>query len=61
MNILFLIGNGFDINIGLKSKYIDFYKYYNSIKSDNEIITALKESLSINDENWSDLETALGE
>ena len=27
MNITFLIGNGFDIQCGLKSSYIDFYRY----------------------------------
>ena len=26
--ITFFIGNGFDINIGLKTKYKDFYQYY---------------------------------
>lgn len=28
MNITFFIGNGFDINIGLKTKYSDFLDYY---------------------------------
>lgn len=28
MNITFFIGNGFDINIGLKTKYSDFLYYY---------------------------------
>ncbi len=28
MNITFLIGNGFDLNLGLKTRYTDFYKYY---------------------------------
>lgn len=28
MNITFLIGNGFDINLGLKTRYVDFYDFY---------------------------------
>lgn len=28
MNILYLIGNGFDLAQGLKTKYTDFYPYY---------------------------------
>ena len=27
MEITFLLGNGFDIQCGLKTSYIDFYKY----------------------------------
>lgn len=32
MNITFLIGNGFDLNLKLNTQYSDFYKYY--IKND---------------------------
>ncbi len=60
MNILFLIGNGFDLNLGLKTKYKDFYKYYESIQSKSEAINQLKSSISNNIENWSDLELELG-
>ncbi len=28
MNTLFFIGNGFDINLGLPTRYRDFYRYY---------------------------------
>lgn len=28
MNVTFLIGNGFDINLGLKTSYKDFYEQY---------------------------------
>lgn len=28
MNITFLIGNGFDINLGLNTRYSDFYPYF---------------------------------
>lgn len=61
MNILFLIGNGFDLNIGLKSRYADFYKYYNEQESTLDIINNLKSNINNNIQNWSDLELALGE
>lgn len=61
MNIVYLIGNGFDINLGLKTRYIDFYNYYKSIDSKNETLKFLKDSISNKDQNWSDLEIALGE
>lgn len=66
MNIVYLIGNGFDINIGLKTRYKDFYDYYLSFNptSDNEQVkklkSHLKEKLSTDDKYWSDLEIALG-
>ena len=76
MNIVYLIGNGFDINLGLNTRYCDFYKYYlESQQSDNSNphIKTLKKSLktfldqipllNTKDEcaKWSDLEFALGE
>lgn len=66
MNIVYLIGNGFDINTGLKTRYIDFYEYYLALDSsgDNEHVTKLKkhlkDTLSTDDKYWSDLEIALG-
>ncbi len=66
MNIVFLIGNGFDINIGLNTRYKDFYDYYLSLDStkDNDQVKKLKahlkETLSTDDKYWSDLEIALG-
>lgn len=60
MNIVFLIGNGFDINLGLKTSYSDFYKYYKSVGSDHDLIKQLKDSMDIEQKNWSDMELALG-
>lgn len=73
MNITFLIGNGFDVNLGLKTRYVDFYKYY--VNQDNpdaldavkrfksEINDFIKEETKKQDEatiDWRDLEVALG-
>ena len=59
MNLLFLIGNGFDINLGLKTGYPDFYRYYKTIDSQDPDILAMKESIE-KDSCWSDLEHGLG-
>lgn len=60
MNILYFIGNGFDLNIGMKTKYSDFYNYYKKIDSKDEIIKQLKNEILNDYKNWADLELALG-
>ena len=42
MNIVYIIGNGFDLNLDMKTRYTDFYEYYKSIKSDKSSIKQLK-------------------
>lgn len=54
--ITFFIGNGFDINVGLNTKYKEFYAYY--IKKCPEDMLA--KSIWKNYQNWSDLELGLG-
>ncbi|MBQ8416722.1 MAG: bacteriophage abortive infection AbiH family protein [Clostridia bacterium] len=61
MNVTFLIGNGFDLNLGLKTRFRDFYDYYLKQESPNRTVKAFKEELSENLENWSDLEIVLGQ
>lgn len=60
MNITFFVGNGFDINLGLKTRYIDFYDFFWKHASDTNIILKLMKEDN-NKENWADLELALGE
>ena len=73
MNITFLIGNGFDVNLGLKTRYVDFYKYYvnketpdalDAVKRfKSEINDFIKAETKKQDEamiDWRDLEVALG-
>ncbi len=58
MYITFLIGNGFDISMGMKSKYINFYPYFmNNGRNDNII----RKNIENNYENWADLELSLGD
>ena len=67
MKVVYLIGNGFDLNLGLKTGYSDFYTYYlNNINDDFDIFR-LKTHLKHDKNNegkyqyWSDLEIAMGE
>lgn len=58
MNITFFIGNGFDINLGLKTRYMDFYPFFIKYVSEENII---RKWLKEDDKLWADLEEALGE
>ena len=64
MKVVFIIGNGFDINLGLATQYENFYRFYLGLDSSNDSIQVkkLKEHLK-NDQDqesryqyWSDLE-----
>lgn len=59
MNIGFMIGNGFDISLGLKTKYTDFYSYY--FKKENNFDNNILNAINKNIELWSNLEKSLGE
>tara|TARA_B100001146_G_scaffold224245_1_gene241522 strand:+ start:1108 stop:2085 length:978 start_codon:yes stop_codon:yes gene_type:complete len=61
LKILNIIGNGFDLNLGMKTSYKDFYDYYKRLGSTNEEVIELKKNISNNYKNWSDLELALGQ
>lgn len=66
MYTVYLIGNGFDVNIGLPTRYADFYKHYLALNrsQDSEIVSKMKNhlqtTLSTEDKYWSDLEEAMG-
>lgn len=63
MNITFLIGNGFDLNLGMKTRYTDMYDSYINSESSNEVIAKFKEDLKKDEhkhyENWSDFEMGM--
>lgn len=66
MYITFLIGNGFDLNLGLKTGYKDFLKVYTSESSSAEIendsiLSYFKNEISENEDLWSDAELAFGQ
>ena len=66
MDITFLVGNGFDLSLGYKTSYEDFYKYYleQTRDSKDKAISCLRDSIA-NDLNsgsrlWTDFEVGLG-
>lgn len=70
MNITFMIGNGFDLNLGLKTKFTDFYDTYFKSELDRNVPDSVKNfiQLVLNDkekfgnlDKWSDFEKAFAE
>lgn len=60
MNITYLIGNGFDLNLGLETKYTDFIKVYkNQVMSDKKI-EDFRWRVAANLALWSNAELAFG-
>lgn len=61
MNILYIIGNGFDKAQGMATSYPEFYQYLmkNTIESSLELFK-MKQKIKDNIELWSDMEIALG-
>ena len=67
MNTTYIIGNGFDINLGLHTQYEDFYKWYVALPSEKDPLVVKNFKKEINKYigkkssiDWSDLEVALG-
>lgn len=62
MNITFLIGNGFDLNLGLKTKYSDFLAYYtHSERKKTKTIENFVGNILQDKPLWSSAEMAFGE
>ncbi len=59
MSTLFLIGNGCDINCGMKTRYTDVYKGYINENAATENLKKFKETISSDIENWGDFEMAM--
>lgn len=56
---LFLIGNGFDLNCGMKTRFSDVYKEYLKTRSETRAIEKLKSSINKDIEKWGDFEMAM--
>lgn len=59
MNITFVIGNGFDINCGMKCTYRDAYNGYIRIPSPSPTIDAFKKRIDANIDTWANFEVAM--
>lgn len=60
MNTVFIIGNGFDINLGMETRFKNFLDYYLTVETDSDLIKELKKDISEKINDWSDLEKELG-
>ncbi len=61
MNITFLIGNGFDLNLGLNTTYSDFLKKYQPVTDDDsDLIKYFKTKVLKDLKLWANAEEAFG-
>lgn len=61
MNVTYLIGNGFDIGIGLHTDFKSFLTYYVDVPSPSSIIADFKEKIKQDTiELWADFEKCFG-
>ena len=60
MKILFVLGNRFDIKLGLNTRYKDFYGSYLNMESPCDAVRNLKLNISSKYQDWADLELGLG-
>ena len=62
-HITFIIGNGFDINLGMKTKYSDMYEGYIKTPPQTKVIESFKNELRNQQpfDKWSDFEMAMAE
>lgn len=59
MGTLFIIGNGFDVNCGIDSRYKDVYKGYVRTRSNSESLRQFKKNISADIGKWGDFEMAM--
>ena len=63
-NITFVLGNGFDINLGMKTRYADIYAEYIKTNPTSEIVSKFVDSLKKDKSHkyklWSDFELGMG-
>jgi len=61
INITFFIGNGFDLNLGINTRYSNVIDEYLNIKTTDTNIIKFQNEFKNDYKNWSDFEKALGE
>lgn len=61
-NILYILGNGFDMAMGMKTSYPDFYDYLSKLedKDCSRLLKLMKHDVNMRKELWADMELALG-
>ena len=61
MNITFLIGNGFDRNLGLNTTYSDFIGVYKNSEAKTDTLRKFRFDINENEQLWSSAELAFGQ
>ena len=62
MNILYILGNGFDKAQGMHTSYPEFYQYLMDNTNDGSpLLQQLKKDINADKELWSDMEEAFGQ
>ena len=62
MNVLYILGNGFDKALGMKTSYPEFYQYLmNNEDIGSYLMAQLKEDINADKLLWSDMEEAFGQ
>lgn len=61
MNILYLLGNGFDLAQGLETSYSDFYAFLRKQTPRTELEKKVMDSIKSNYPTWANLEEGLGQ
>lgn len=62
MNILYILGNGFDKAMGMATSYPEFYRYLiENVNEGSQLLERMKQSIKEDKRLWSDMEIALGE
>jgi len=59
-DVLFFIGNGFDLNLGLKTSFKDVLDEYCAIETKDESILEFQREINRDYPNWADFEKAMG-
>lgn len=61
MNVLYIIGNGFDKAQGMKTSYPEFYQYLmENTDNGSSLLQQLKKDINADKKLWSDMEEAFG-
>lgn len=61
MKIAFMIGNGFDLNLGLNTGFPAFLKFYLNEQSTSSVVDDFKKEINADLKTWANLEKKLGE
>ena len=59
-DVLYILGNGFDIAHGISSRYSDFEKWVKA-RGNKQLVDMMNVFFSNEHDLWADVETALGE